>query len=111
MSPELLGRIDKTIVFNSLDEKSLESIAAIELDSLSERLSKLGYSFAYSKQVPKLAARKVFSVNGSARDVRKLVCSHIEDLISEKMICCGDKKLFLETEKNSFTVRSAVSIA
>lgn len=110
MSPELLGRIDKTIVFNSLDEKSLESIAAIELDSLSERLSKLGYSFAYSKQVPKLAARKVFSVNGSARDVRKLVCSHIEDLISEKMICCGDKKLFLETEKNSFTVRSAVSI-
>ena len=111
MSPELLGRIDKTIVFNSLDEKSLESIAAIELDSLSERLSKLGYSFAYSKQVPKLAARKVFSVNGSARDVRKLVCSHIEDLISEKMICCGDKKLFLETEKNDFAVRSAVSIA
>ena len=111
MSPELLGRIDKTIVFNSLDEKSLEKIAIIELDALSRKLSQLGYSFAYSKQVPKFAARKVFSERGSARDVRKLVCNHIEDLISEKMLCSGDKLLFLETDKNGFAVRSAVSIA
>lgn len=111
LSPELLGRIDEVIVFNNLDRKSLEKIAVIELDCLQKRLEKLGYGFGYSKAAAKLAASKVFAENGSARDVRKLVSTQIEDLISDKMLSGCDKKLFLECDKDSFAVCSAVSIA
>ncbi len=111
MSPELLGRIDEVIVFNSLDEKSLERIAQIEPDELSRRLEGLGDSFSYARCVPKLAAQRVFGEKGSARDVRKLVCNEIEDLVSEKMLTSSGKKLLLEGDKRGFTVRSAVSIA
>ncbi len=109
MSPELLGRIDEVIVFNELDEKSLEKIAVIELDSLRDRLGQLGYSFGYSRAVPRLAAKKVFSEKGSARDIRKLVGTHIENLVSEKMLSGCTKELTLECDKNGFAVRPAVS--
>lgn len=111
MSPELLGRIDEVIVFNDLDLKSLEKIAAIELDELAQRLEDLGYDFVYSKEAAKLAANRVYDQKGSARDVRKLVSTQIEDLVSEKLLCGCDKKLLLDCDKDGFTVNSAVSIA
>ncbi len=111
MSPELLGRIDEVIVFSQLDEKSLERIACIELDGLAGRMAQLGYDFGYSKAAARAAARQVCAQNGSARDVRKLVCGRIEDLISDKMLEGCGKKLYLECAGSGFAVRTAVSIA
>ena len=111
MSPELLGRIDEVIVFDRLGEKSLEKIAVIELDRLAKRLSALGYAFGYSAAAARLAARKVSAEGGSARDVRKLISTKIEDLLSEKMLSGGADKLFLDCDKKDFAVRSAMSIA
>ena len=111
MSPELLGRIDEVIVFDRLGEKSLEKIAVIELDRLAKRLSALGYAFGYSAAAARLAARKVSAEGGSARDVRKLISTRIQDLLSEKMLSGSADKLFLDCDKKDFAVRSAMSIA
>lgn len=108
MSPELLGRIDEVIVFNSLDKQALERIARIELEQLGQRLETLGCSFSFSQSVPRLAAKKVLLQNGSARDVRKLVNKDIEDMLSEKMLC-SERKLRVECEGDNFTVRTAVT--
>lgn len=111
MSPELLGRIDEVIVFDTLDEHSLEKIARIELDALGTRLQRLGYEFSYANEAAALAARQVFAEKGSARDVRKLICGQIESLVSDKMLYGCEKRLYLECSGGSFAVRSAVSIA
>ena len=111
MSPELLGRIDEVIVFDRLGEKSLEKIAVIELDRLAKRLSALGYAFGSPAAAARLAARKVSAEGGSARDVRKLISTRIQDLLSEKMLSGSADKLFLDCDKKDFAVRSAMSIA
>ena len=111
MSPELLGRIDEVIVFDALDEKSLERIARLELDGLAQRMAQLGYDFSYSAAAARQAAAQVFSGGGSARDVRKLVCGRIEDIISEKMLEGGSKKLRLDWSGGGFNVREAVATA
>ncbi|MBQ1903201.1 MAG: ATP-dependent Clp protease ATP-binding subunit [Ruminococcus sp.] len=111
MSPELLGRIDEVIVFDALDEKSFERIARLELDGLAQRMAQLGYDFSYSAAAARQAAAQVFSGGGSARDVRKLVCGRIEDIISEKMLEGGSKKLRLDWSGGGFNVREAVATA
>ena len=53
----------------------------------------------------------LLSGGGSARDVRKLVCGRIEDIISEKMFEGGSKKLRLDWSGGGFNVREAVATA
>jgi ATP-dependent Clp protease ATP-binding subunit ClpA len=49
--PELVNRIDKTIVFNHLSRKDWEKIAEQELSTVAEKLSKRGMSIYYTQNV------------------------------------------------------------
>jgi len=49
--PELINRIDKTIVFNHLGRKDWEKIAEQELSNVAEKLSKRGMSIYYTQNV------------------------------------------------------------
>lgn len=49
--PELINRIDKTIVFNHLNRKDWEKIAEQELNTVAEKLSKKGMSVHYTQNV------------------------------------------------------------
>lgn len=93
LSPELLGRIDEVIVFNRLGKTQLCQIAWSELDSLKNRLEKLGFSFEYSKDIPDEIAQRSIGKSSGAREVRKIVRSEIENLISDLIVggckpCC-----------------------
>lgn len=86
MSPELLGRIDRVIVFNDLTKADMERIAAIRLEDLAQRLSSLGCTLSWTEAAASCIAEKALARSGSAREVRKLVCDEIEDAVSDKLI-------------------------
>lgn len=91
LSPELLGRIDDTIVFNRLGKPQLSEIAVSELESLKERLEKLGYGFSYTEDIPSEIARLSEGKPSGAREVRRIVCSEIENLISDLIVSGAEK--------------------
>lgn len=86
LSPELLGRIDEAIVFNRLGRTQLCEIALSELDSLKKRLGKLGYGFEYRCEIPEEIARQSEGKSSGAREVRRIVCSEIENLVSDLIV-------------------------
>ena len=107
LSPELLGRMDDVIVFNRLGEEQLAEIAAAELKSLKERLERLGYEFSYSENVPAAIAARSKGKSSGAREVRRIVCSEIENLISDRIIGGKEKRLpvYVDISGGSFVIK------
>ncbi len=107
LSPELLGRIDETIVFNQLGINELSEIAATELDSLCKKLKSLGFSLQYSKEVSQEVAKLSMGKTSGAREVRRIVRSEIENIISEMIIYSTEKieSIYLEIDDGKFSVK------
>ncbi|MGN1134153.1 MAG: ATP-dependent Clp protease ATP-binding subunit [Oscillospiraceae bacterium] len=109
LSPELLGRIDETIVFNSLSKENLNAIAVNELEKLKIRLQKLGYNFSYDENVPEYICEKCCDKNGigstvtncSAREIRRFAECEIQNLISDKIISGVEKNGAIVLERRS----------
>ena len=49
--PELINRIDKIVVFNHLNKENCEKIAELEMNVISDKLSKKGYTIEYNQEV------------------------------------------------------------
>jgi ATP-dependent Clp protease ATP-binding subunit ClpC len=108
MSPELLGRLDEVIFFSPLDKNDLCKIAARELGTLKERLKGLGYTLDVSDTCAQLAAEKALENNGSAREVRRIVSSQIENLICDTMLESTSREIRLDTSQGAFIIKQAV---
>jgi ATP-dependent Clp protease ATP-binding subunit ClpA len=50
-SPEFLNRIDKTIVFNALDKKSIKKIIIAQIEKLNKRLVEQQISIEVSETI------------------------------------------------------------
>lgn len=112
LSPELLGRIDDVIVFNRLEIPQLSQIAVTELERLKRRLDVLGYSFCYEDSVPEAVAIRSEGKSSGAREVRRIVNSEIENLISDIIISKADKSVPIRigAENGLFTIRETTVI-
>ena len=55
-SPELMNRIDESIVFHSLSEQNVYDIIDLQLFDLTKNLSKLGLGLKLTKTAKKLLA-------------------------------------------------------
>jgi ATP-dependent Clp protease ATP-binding subunit ClpC len=86
MRPELINRLDQTIVFNDLSGPDLEKIALKELAGLKERMSKLGYTLEIKPGVEKILAQKSTSKNQGARLVKKNISELVENKIAWMMM-------------------------
>lgn len=104
MSPELLGRIDETIVFNDLSAESLERIAGLELSALCRKMEEIGYTLELSPECAGLAAKTASEKNGSAREIRRLVTVDIENIICDKIMEGCAKHLTLHVRDNAFII-------
>ena len=82
-SPEFLNRIDEIIVFNDLDELSLERIAEKMLSELKSRLAESGKSLEISKEIAPLIAKKVYAKRLGARPIRREIIHSIETPLAE----------------------------
>ncbi|NLZ45637.1 MAG: ATP-dependent Clp protease ATP-binding subunit [Clostridiales bacterium] len=100
-SPELLNRVDETIIFKSLDLKSLSKIAEIQLKGLKERAKRIGLNLVYDENILEKIAEMAFEHedrkdNSGARGIRKIINKEIEPVISD-LILSG----IIETKENS----------
>ena len=109
-SPELLGRLDGVIVFRRHGREQLEKIAVLQLDELAARASALGYTLQYSSAAASLLAERSEGSSSGAREIRRLVTSEIETLLSRRLIGGSDRKFFVDVRDGSFFVASSSEV-
>lgn len=110
-SPELLGRLDEIIVFDSLSREELAQIAQLMLSALKKRADKLGISLEFDPS----AVEKLSSPSGKsgARGLRHDITVNVENLLSQKLLSGeihrGDK-IRLVFNGESFAINEAVAM-
>jgi ATP-dependent Clp protease ATP-binding subunit ClpC len=100
MRPELLARLDHTIVFNALSKDAILAIAHLEMENLAKRLKTQGIALRYPLAIVKYIAKKSFSPEQGARLVRKNIQDFVEKSIAEKLIDASDQKSLRLSLKN-----------
>ncbi|MDR0946730.1 MAG: ATP-dependent Clp protease ATP-binding subunit [Ruminococcus sp.] len=91
--PELLNRLDETIIFESLSEESLKKIAQKMLGELTARASGLGITLEYAESAilyitsdKSAAASKEKECSEGARKIRREISFTVENLLSKQII-------------------------
>jgi ATP-dependent Clp protease ATP-binding subunit ClpB len=93
LRPELLNRIDEVIMFNAIDEKTLEQIVGRLLEQLSKRLEneEIYINLENKKVFAKVVAESYDPVFG-ARPIKRYIQKHIENYLAEKIVSGQTKK-------------------
>ena len=93
LRPEFINRVDEIITFNSLSEDNFKNIACIMLDELKSVLSEKGIAFAYTPEAAGFIAKNSFSNKFGARNMRRFICTNVEDVLAEKIISDYNKTI------------------
>jgi ATP-dependent Clp protease ATP-binding subunit ClpC len=93
LPPELLSRLDRTIVFRPLSTLQLEQIVGRELAKLKERLKEQHIALSYTRPVLKYLADRSYSKRDGARKVRVTLQELVEDPLSEKLLAHDGRAL------------------
>ncbi len=83
---ELINRFDEVITFSPLTRTEIENIIYLQLQKLSERLGKQHIKLTYNEKLAKFVANKAFSEEFGAREIRRFIQKHIENLISHTLL-------------------------
>jgi len=86
LRPEFINRVDEIITFRSLTEKDFEQIAVIMLGELQKALAEKNIRFVYSQPALQYIAKNSYSHKFGARNMRRFIRSHVEDLIAEEIV-------------------------
>lgn len=86
MKPELLNRIDKTIVFRALTKKDALKILDLQLNELSERLVKQGIAIEPQQKVKEWLIEKGYDAHYGVRPLRRLIQDEIEDALASGLL-------------------------
>ncbi len=102
--PEFINRVDELIVFHPLTEENIESIAAMMLSQVAERLHDRAISLSWDNEVVTKLAREGYDPKFGARPLRRLIQRTVEDGLSEELlagrIALGDSvRLAVEEDK------------
>ncbi|MFI5275254.1 MAG: ATP-dependent Clp protease ATP-binding subunit [Candidatus Saccharimonadales bacterium] len=89
LRPELLNRIDKTIVFHALTKKDIYRIVDLQLDELRERLRKQGIGLHVTPQTKQYLLDHGYDAKNGVRPLRRLIQDTIEDQIATELL--GEK--------------------
>jgi len=85
-APEFLNRIDDIIVFESLKKEDIAKIIEAELEDLYEAVKENGYTVEITQAAKDFIVDKGYDEKYGARPLRRMIQSHIEDLIAESYI-------------------------
>ena len=80
--PELINRIDETVVFSPLDRETLVRIASLLTAEVAMRMKGLGYSLSFTPAAIERIAREGESSEYGARPLRRAVIRLIEEPLS-----------------------------
>lgn len=86
MRPELLNRIDKTIVFRALTKTEIARILDLQLDELGGRLLRQGLALKVNNAARKHLVSLGYDVQNGVRPMRRLLTETVEDHISNGIL-------------------------
>ncbi len=86
MRPELLNRIDKTIVFRALTKKDVSKILELQLDELRNRLVKHGLGLELTTKAKNYLLENGYDAHNGARPMRRLIQETLEDHIALELL-------------------------
>lgn len=82
MRPELLNRIDKTIVFRALTKKDIFKIIDLQIDELKSRLQRKGLSLQLTPAAKQHLLEHGYDPHNGVRPLRRLIQDTIEDHVA-----------------------------
>jgi ATP-dependent Clp protease ATP-binding subunit ClpC len=86
MRPELLNRIDKTIVFHALTKKEIYRIIDLQIDELKARLQRHGLGIQLTTAAKQHLLEHGYDAKNGVRPLRRLIQDTIEDHIALGML-------------------------
>ena len=89
-TPEFLGRLDQTVHFRALDDKSMECIARKYLLQLYSRARAAGLELELPKELPAVLGGQS-QKTGGARSLRRLVQDRVEGPLTDYLLRSGKK--------------------
>lgn len=84
--PELLNRIDATVVFHSLQREHINGIVELELTNVRKQLQEKGITLDISESAKDWLAEKGYDEAFGARPLRRLIQDTVEDKLSEALL-------------------------
>lgn len=109
-NPELLNRIDETIIFHNLELSHIKQIVDILLQDIAKRLADKGISFNLTEEAKNFLAEVGFNPSYGARPLKRALQKYLEDPLSEEILrgqYAGDVELIIganvKEEKLTFT--------
>ncbi len=91
LRPELINRIDKTVVFSSLDEDAIRIIAKNMLDELKDRLFEKKYDINFDRSVCEHIVACNKSYEYGARNIKRIVFEEVANPVA-RLIATGELK-------------------
>lgn len=86
MRPELINRIDKTVVFRALTKAEIAEILELQLEELSKRLIRHGLALKVNTAAKKSLIEKGYDPQNGVRPMRRLLQDTLEDKISDGIL-------------------------
>lgn len=86
MRPEMLNRIDKTIVFRALTKDEISRILDLQLEELNSRLLRQGLIIKVNNKAKKYLVEQGYDAQNGVRPMRRLLQDKLEDEISDGLL-------------------------
>jgi ATP-dependent Clp protease ATP-binding subunit ClpC len=86
LRPELLNRIDKTIVFRALTQKDIFKIIDLQIDELKSRIQRKGLSVVLSTAAKNYLLEHGYDAKNGVRPLRRLIQDTIEDQLATDLL-------------------------
>ncbi|MBQ4526840.1 MAG: ATP-dependent Clp protease ATP-binding subunit [Clostridia bacterium] len=84
--PELLNRIDETIVFHKLTKEDIKQITVIMTEGLKKRMEALGYTLTLTDKAIEHLSEAGFDEVYGARPLRRAIQSQVEDALADEIL-------------------------
>ncbi len=105
-NPELLNRIDETLIFHSLDIDHIKKIIHILVAEVAKRMAEKGISFTLTPEACDFLAEKGFDPAYGARPLKRALQKYLEDPMSEEILrgqYAGDCNLIVGAGEDQLT--------
>ena len=106
--PELINRIDETVVFHPLNLEQIKNIAQLQLEGLLERMRQKEFDVEVTPTLLEKIAKAGFDPVFGARPLRRAIQNKVEDPLA-KAILAGDilpsEPLMLDADEKGLVVK------
>jgi len=88
-TPEFLGRVDETLLFEDLDQDTARRIAQARLADLAVRARRTGTIVAFTPSVARWVTERGFNPENGAREIRHVIQREVEPRLAALLLAQG----------------------